>query len=261
MFCTSSVEVYGRLQSSAAVLPSMGRPASDARQRPSVLTSRSARLLGHVPRDHELVLLEQSPAAMQAAQQSDRELRIAQKRSTHARIRGEGGPRPERIEARGRPMVRRDQPRWRKPETRVLQQGVNHRRQLIEAEGGELRLFGRFRPRGSLLRRQLVKNGLVQLAGRGGVLVRSRRLALVEDLGRRHRPEGNEPLQRRVEPLRRQSGDDREAVEVGDSVEPRRDEALLRRQRQPAEVDAGIQHGLPGLRLRWILHLRHIQPS
>ncbi len=110
------------------------------------------------------------------------------------RIRGEGGSRGERFEARGSPVVGRHEPRLWETEARVVEQRVDDRWQRIEAERGELRLLGRFRPRGSLVRGELAESGLVQLAVHAGGLVSCHGLALVEDLGRRHRPEGNESL-------------------------------------------------------------------
>ena len=149
-------------------------------------------------------------------------------------------------------MVRRHEPRLRETDAGVVEQRVDDRWQRIEAERGELRLLGRFRPRGSFVRRKLPEDGLVELAVRAGGLVSCHGLALVEDLRRRHRPEGNESLQRCLDAFQRQPGDDRKRVEVGGPVQPRCHEALFRRERQAAQVDAGSQHGLPRLHLRLI---------
>src|SRR5713226_3021166 len=53
---------------------------SSGKPRAQELSSSPAGLLRHIARYDELVLLEKSPAAMQAAQQAGRELRIAQER-------------------------------------------------------------------------------------------------------------------------------------------------------------------------------------
>ncbi len=224
------------------------------------LAGDPAGLLRQLAGDHQLVLLEEAPGAVQAPQQARGQLRVSQERSPHARVGGVGGARGNRLEPSRRLVMSSDQPRLREREARVLEQGVDDRRQRIEAERGELRLLGGPRLRGPVRGGKLAQRALVQRAMRARRLFsRRRRLVLVQRFRPRHGAQRGQLFQRRLDALGREPGDHRQAVQVGEAVQPRGDEAFLRRERKVAKLHVRIQRRLPRRRLR--LHADNPSPE